>query len=92
MVNMWTRSKWLGIKYYLQGIAFVPLLRDIRSLADDFFLTVRDRDCTRDMFSVNYDKPMDDNMKKVAVKYARDKDILLITPLQTKSESKYNLQ
>ena len=29
-------------------------------------------------------------MKKVAMKYARDKDILLITPLQTNSESKYN--
>ena len=29
MVNMLTRSKWLGIKYYLQGIAFVPLLREI---------------------------------------------------------------
>ena len=69
--------------------AFVK--RDIRLLADDFFLTVRNRDCTRDMYTVNYDKPIDDNMKKVAMKYARDKDILLITPLQTNSESKYNI-
>ena len=69
--------------------AFVK--RDIRSLADDFFLTVRDRDCTRDMYTVNYDKPIDDNMKKVAMKYARDKDISLIAPLQTNSGSKYNI-
>ena len=66
--------------------AFVK--RDIRSLADDFFLTVRDRDCTRDVYTTNYDKPIDDNLKKVAMKYAPDKDILLISPLQTNSESK----
>ena len=66
--------------------AFVK--RDIRSLADDFFLTVRDRDYTRDVYTTNYDKPIDDNLKKVAMKYAPDKDILLISPLQTNSESK----
>ena len=66
--------------------AFVK--RDIRSLADDFFLTVRDRDCTRDVYTTNYDKPIDDNLKKVAMKYVPDKDILLISPLQTNSESK----
>ena len=65
--------------------AFVK--RDVRSLADDFFASVRDRDCTQDLYIVNYDKPIDDNMKKVAMKYAPDKDILLITPLETQSES-----
>ena len=37
---------------------------------------------------MNYNKPTDDNMKKVAIKYAPDKDILLIMPLQTESQSK----
>ena len=66
--------------------AFVK--RDIRSLNEDFFDAVRDRDCTKDVYITNYDKPIDDNMKKVAMKYAPDKDILLITPLQTDSPSK----
>ena len=66
--------------------AFVK--RDIRSLNEDFFNAVRDRDCTKEVYITNYDKPIDDNMKKVAMKYAPDKDILLITPLQTDSPSK----
>ena len=66
--------------------AFVK--RDIRSLNEDFFNAVHDRDCTKEVYITNYDKPIDDNMKKVAMKYARDKDILLITPLQTDSQSK----
>ena len=66
--------------------AFVK--RDIRSLNEDFFDAVRDRDCTKEVYITNYDKPIDDNMKKVAMKYAPDKDILLITPLQTDSPSK----
>ena len=78
------RDKVLPSRNYF--CAFVK--RDIRSLADDFFLTVRDRDCTRDVYTTNYDKPIDDNLKKVAMKYAPDKDILLISPLQTNSESK----
>ena len=48
---------------------------------------MRDQDCTKDVYIINYDKPIDDNMKKVAMKYVPDKDILLISPLQTNSES-----
>ena len=66
--------------------AFVK--RDIRSLNEDFFNAVHDRDCTKEVYITNYDKPIDDNMKKVAMKYTPDKDILLITPLQTDSPSK----
>ena len=66
--------------------AFVK--RDIRTLDDSFFHCVRDRDCTPDAYMTNYDKPIDDNLKKVAIKYALDKDILLITPLNTDSPSK----
>ena len=59
--------------------AFVK--QDIRSLDDSFFSTVRDKDCTPDAYVTNYNKPLDDNMKKEAMKYTLDKDILLITPL-----------
>ena len=61
--------------------------QDIRTLDDSFFSTVRDKDCTPDTYMTNYDKPIDDNMKKVAMKYTLDKDILLITPLATDSPS-----
>ena len=65
--------------------AFVE--QDIRTLDDSFFSTVRDKDCTPDAYMTNYDKPIYDNMKKVAMKYALHKDILLITPLATDSPS-----
>ena len=61
---------------------------DPRTPDDSFFSTVHDKDCTPDLYLTNYDKPIDDNMKKVAMKYALDKDILLITPLDTDSPSK----
>ena len=53
-----------------------------------FFNSIRDKDCTPDAYTTNYNKPIDDNMKKIAIKYALDKDILLITPLNTDSPSK----
>ena len=66
--------------------AFVK--HDPHILDDSFFSTVQDKDCTPDLYLTNYDKPIDDNMKKVAMKYALDKDILLITPFDTESPSK----
>ena len=67
--------------------AFVK--RDIRGLNPSFFNSVKDKECTTDMYTMNYDKPIDDNCKKIAIKYSLDRDILLITPLQTDSLSKY---
>ena len=67
--------------------AFVK--RDIRSLPDSFFLSAHDKDCTANNYITNYDKPIDDSLKKVAIKYAPDKDILLISPLETDSPSKF---
>ena len=61
--------------------------RDIRGLSDDFFMAVRDRDCTKLAYMENYDKPIDDPMEKVAIKYSLDRDILLISPLETASSS-----
>ena len=65
--------------------AFVK--HDIRGLSDDFFKIVRDRDCTPNTYITNYDKPIDDSMKKVAIKYSLDREIMLITPLNTDTES-----
>lgn len=79
-----SRDKVLDHRYCFS--AFVK--RDIRSLDKSFFNCVKDKDCTPDAYITNYDKPIDDNMKRVAMKYALDKDILLITPLNTASESK----
>ena len=79
-----TRDKVLLARHCFS--AFVK--RDIRSLHDSFFSSVRDKDCTPDAYITNYDKPIDDNMKKVAMKYAPDKEILLISPLGTDSPSK----
>ena len=66
--------------------AFVK--RDIRALDESFFHIVKDKDCTQDLYIMNYDKPIDDAMKKVSMRYSLDKDILLISPLQEDSTSK----
>ena len=76
-------------KVLIQKHCFTAFVKcDPRTLDDSFFTTVQDKDCTPDLYLTNYDKPIDDNMKKVAMKYALDKDILLITPLDTDSPSK----
>ena len=76
-------------KVLIQKHCFTAFVKhDPHTLDDSFFTTVRDKDCTPDLYLTNYDKPIDDNMKKVAMKYALDKDILLITPLNTDSPSK----
>ena len=76
-------------KVLIQKHCFTAFVKhDPHKLDDSFFTTVRDRDCTPDLYLTNYDKPIDDNMKKVAMKYVLDKDILLITPLDTNSPSK----
>ena len=76
-------------KVLIQKHCFTAFVKhDPHTLDDSFFTTVQDKDCTPDLYLTNYDKPIDDNMKKVAMKYALDKDILLITPLDTDSPSK----
>ena len=88
MEDMCQRQRWCEIKCcYLSTVLLAFVKHDIRTLADSFFSTVRDKDCTPDAYMTNYDKPIDDNMKKVAMKYTLDKDILLITPLATDSPS-----
>ena len=64
---------------------------DIKNLDESFFTLVRDKDCTKDLYTINYDKPIDDSLKKVAFKYTQDKDTLKISPCQEDTESKIHL-
>ena len=64
---------------------------DINNLDESFFSLVRDKDCTKDLHTINYDKPIDESLKKVAFKYAQDKDSLKISPCQDDTESKIPL-
>ena len=64
---------------------------DINNLDESFFSLVRDKDCTKDLYTSNYDKPIDDSLKKVAFKYAKDKGSLKISPCQEDTESKMHL-
>ena len=61
---------------------------DITKLDDSFFSLVHDKDCTKELYTTNYDKAIDDSLKKVAFKYAQDKDTLRISPLELDTESK----
>ena len=59
---------------------FAYVKTDITKLDESFFTLVRDKDCTKELYTTNYDKPIDDSLKKVAFKYAQDKDTLRISP------------
>ena len=61
---------------------------DIKNLNDTFFEMVRDKDCGPHLYTANYDKSMDDNMKKITMKYAIDKDKIRISPCQDDVDSK----
>ena len=65
---------------------------DITKLDDSFFSLVRNKDCTKELYTTNYDKAIDDSLKKVAFKYAQDKDNLRISPLEVDTESKILLK
>ena len=67
--------------------AFVKM--DINNLDSSFFDMVRDKDCGPDLYTTNYDKPIDDNLKKVIIKYALDKDNIRISPCQDDVDSKF---
>ena len=61
---------------------------DINNLNDTFFEMVRDKDCGPQLYTANYDKSMNDNMKKIAMKYAVDKDDIRISPCEDDVDSK----
>ena len=64
----------------------------IQHIDDTFFSLVRDKDCTKELYTTNYDKPIDDSLKKIAFKYAQDKEFLRLSPCKedTQSKKKYN--
>ena len=49
---------------------------------------VLDKDYGPQLYTANYDKSMDDNMKKIAMKYAIDKDNIRISPCEDDVDSK----
>ena len=62
---------------------------DIENLNSSFFEMVRDKDCGPELYMANYDKSIDDNLKKVAMKYALDKDNIRISPCKNDVDSKF---
>ena len=48
------------------------LKKDIRDLHSDFFKLAKDEECTADLYETNYNKDIDENMKKVASTYVED--------------------
>ena len=67
--------------------AFVKM--DINNLDSSFFEMVRDKDCGPDLYTTNYDKLIEDNLKKVAMKYALDKETIQISHCQDDVDSNY---
>ena len=61
---------------------------DIRHIDDSFFSLVRDKDCTKELYTNNYNKPIDDSLKKIAFKYAHDKEHIQISPCEEDTQSK----
>ena len=61
---------------------------DIENIDDNFFSLVRDKDCTKELYTSNYEKPIDDSLKKVAFQYAQDKEFLQLSPCKEDTQSK----
>ena len=64
---------------------------DIEHIDDTFFSLVRDKDCNKELYTTNYDKPIDDSLKKIAFKYAQDKQFLRLSPCREDTQSKINI-
>ena len=67
--------------------AFVK--NDIRDVNPNIFRGLNESDCSAESYEVNYNKSMDIVMKKVALKYHTNKDLLLISPELDPTDSKY---
>ena len=57
--------------------------KDIRVLDESFFSKLPDKDCTAALYTDNFDKHMEDNLKLVAVKYTKEKNMLLLSPCRS---------
>ena len=71
---------------------------DISKPDGNFFSLVHDKDCTKELYRTNYDKPIDDSLKKVAFKYAHltlgtlIHNILVIVFIMPSGKITYSLQ
>lgn len=69
--------------------AFVK--NDIRDVEYNFFRGLNENDCSTQVYEANYIEPMDIVMKKVAVHYHTNRELLVISPEMDPSDSKYIL-
>ena len=67
--------------------AFVK--NDIRDVDPNVFHGLNESDCSAESYEVNYNKSMDIVMKKVALKYHTNKDLLVISLGLDPTDSKY---
>ena len=67
--------------------AFVK--NDIRDVDPNIFRGLNENDCSAASYEVNYTKSMDIVMKKVALQYHTNKDLLFISPELDPTDSKY---
>ena len=62
---------------------------DIRDVDPNIFGCLNENDCSAESYEVNYNKSMDIVMKKVALKYHTNKDLLFISLELDPMDSKY---
>ena len=62
---------------------------DIRDVDPNIFHGLNENDCSTDSYEVNYTKSMDIVIKKVALQYHANKDLLFISPELDPTDSKY---
>ena len=67
--------------------AFVK--NDIRDVDPNVFRGLNENDCSAESYEVNYTKSMDIVMKKLALQYHTNKDLLFISPELDPMDSKY---
>ena len=62
---------------------------DIRDVDPNVFRGLNENDCSAESYEANYTKSMDIVMKKVALQYHTNKDLLFISPELDPTDSKY---
>ena len=66
--------------------AFVK--NDIRDVEPSFFRGLNEIDCSPEVYEVKYNEPMDIVMKKVAMNYHTNRELLVISPELDPTDSK----
>ena len=66
----------------------VFIKRDIVDLPEKFFSFASNSECTQDMYVANYDKKMDQTMKRIAAYYHKPGDRIVMSIESNMSESK----